>query len=70
MHTLYKTRSSYYLQKWVETVEVIQLQTRREMEAIGGIGQYLEDNQLVAIHSIRDLDEYLVDVNNGMDREE
>ena len=70
MRTLYKKRTVNYLTKWVETIEAIQAYTNREMEAIGGVQNCTEDNQSEATYSTRDLDEYLVDVNDGMEIED
>ena len=39
------------------------------MEAIGGTGKPQVDTQLVGTYSTRNLDEYLADINNGMDIE-
>ena len=70
MSTLYKKRIVYYLTKWVETVEAIQLQTSREMATIGRVRHLAEESQSEATCSTGDLDEYLVDVNDGMDIED
>ena len=69
MMTMCDTSLPYYLQRWVETVEAMQIQAMGELEPICGKCPSQSESQSEVSYSTGDLDEYLIDINEGMDKE-
>ena len=64
---LCRARSPYYLEKWLETVECRRTQAMNELPGNYGMNTAEKDSQSDATMDTAALDEYLIDVNNGMD---
>ena len=61
------SRSPYYIEKWVDTLECMKLQAAKDIPDIRVPNTREEDSD--GTWSSQALEEYLVDVNNGMDIE-
>ena len=55
---------------WVKTVEAMVVQAKRQWGVLGGSQDSQAQSQSDGTYSTRDLDEYWVDVNDGMDIED
>ena len=66
METLCKSKSPFYLQSWIKTFEAFQQHARRECGWTSE-DEKMQDSQSDYTCDTRDLDEYLLDINDGMD---
>ena len=66
MEKLCKSKSPFYLQSWIKTFEAFQQHARRECGWTSE-DEKMQDSQSDYTCDTRDLDEYLLDINDGMD---
>ena len=64
---LYEKRSPYYIEKWIDTLECIKIQAVNDIPVM--LVPTTRDEDTEGTWSSHELEEYLVDVNNGMEIE-